>query len=45
MIRHYKTCTGLEDDKIRQYLLPPQDVWLDAKEAKKLGICDEIKEF
>jgi ATP-dependent Clp protease protease subunit len=45
MIRHYKTCTGLEDDKIRQYLLPPQDVWLDAKEAKKLGICDEIKEI
>ena len=45
MIKHYKTCTGLADDKIRQYLLPPQDVWLDAKETKKLGICDEIKDF
>ena len=45
MIKHYKLCTGLEDTKIRQYLLPPQDVWLDAKEAKKLGICDEIKDF
>ena len=45
MIKHYKLCTGLEDTKIRQYLLPPQDVWLDAKEAKKLGICDEIMDF
>ena len=45
MIAHYKKCTGLNDDKIRKYLLPPQDVWLDAKEAKKLGICDQVKEI
>jgi|TARA_S200000501_G_scaffold208232_1_gene195638 ATP-dependent Clp protease protease subunit len=45
MLEHYKKCTGLTDDKIRKYLLPPQDVWLDAKEAKKLGICDEVKEL
>ena len=45
MIRHYKKCTGLDDEHIRQYLLPPQDVWLDAKEAKKLGICDHVKEI
>ena len=45
MLTHYKKCTGLSDDKIRKYLLPPQDVWLDAKEAKKLGICDEVKEL
>ena len=43
MIDHYKKCTGLSEEDIRKYLLPPQDVWLSAKEAKKLGLCDEIK--
>ena len=43
MINHYKKCTGLSEKDIRQYLLPPHDVWLSAKEAKKLGLCDEIK--
>ena len=45
MISHYKKCTGLNDKDIRKYLLPPQDIWLDAKEAKKLGICDQVKEI
>jgi ATP-dependent Clp protease protease subunit len=45
MISHYKRCTGLTEKKIRQYLLPAQDCWLSAKEAKKLGICDKIKEL
>ena len=43
MIDHYKKCTGLSEENIRKYLLPPQDVWLSAKEAKKLGLCDSIK--
>ena len=43
MINHYKKCTGLNEKKIRQYLLPPQDVWLGANEAKKLGLCDSVK--
>ncbi len=43
MIAHYKKCTGLNEKKIRQYLLPPHDVWLSGKEAKKLGICDSVK--
>ena len=42
MINHYKKCTGLSEKDIRKYLLPPQDVWLSAKEAKKLGLCDSI---
>ena len=42
MIDHYKKCTGLSEEDIRKYLLPPQDVWLSAKEAKKLGLCDLI---
>ena len=43
MLKHYKKCTGLTEKKIRQHLLPPQDIWLSAIEAKKLGICDSIK--
>ena len=42
MISHYKKCTGLSEKDIRKYLLPPHDVWLSAKEAKKLGLCDLI---
>ena len=42
MISHYKKCTGLSEKDIRKYLLPPHDVWLSAKEAKKLGLCDTI---
>ena len=45
MVNHYKKCTGLEDKMIREKLLPPSDVWLDAKEARKLGICDHIQEM
>ena len=43
MINHYKKCTGLTEKKIREFLLPAQDIWLSATEAKKLGICDSIK--
>ena len=44
MITHYKKCTGLSEKDIRKYLLPPEDMWLSAKEAKKLGLCDSITE-
>ena len=43
MVAHYKKCTGLSEKDIRKYLLPPHDVWLSAKEAKKLGLCDLIQ--
>ena len=44
MINHYKKCIdGMTEAKIRQYLLPPSDVWLSAQEAKKLKICDSVK--
>ena len=45
MIAHYKKCTGLTEDKIRETLLPPQDIWLSAAEAKNLGLCDMVKEL
>ena len=43
IVNHYKKCTGLSETDIRKYLLPPHDVWLSAKEAKKLGLCDKIQ--
>ena len=39
---HYKTFTGLTEKKIKQYLLPPSDVWITPEEAIKLKIADEI---
>ena len=42
MINHYRKCTGLSEAEIREHLLPPEDRWLSAKEAKKLGICDKV---
>lgn len=45
MIAHYKKCTGLKEEQIREVLLPPQDVWLSALEAKKLGLCDDVKDL
>jgi len=44
MLTHYKKCTGLNEKKIREILLPPQDVWLSAEEAVKYGIADKIVE-
>jgi ATP-dependent Clp protease protease subunit len=44
-IAHYKKCTGLSEAKIREVLLPPQDVWLSPQEAKKLGLCDDVKDL
>ena len=45
ILSHYMKCTGLTEKKIREVLLPPQDVWLNAKEAKKYGLCDKVKEM
>ena len=42
MLNHYRLCTGLSDDEIRQHLLPPNDVWLSATEAMSLNVCDHI---
>jgi ATP-dependent Clp protease protease subunit len=45
MLNHYRKCTGIDDDEIRKFLLPPHDVWLSSNEALKYGICDEVKEM
>lgn len=42
MIEHYRRCTGLDDEKIREFLLPSQDRWLSHDEALALNICDSV---
>lgn len=42
MIDLYRECTGLDDKKIAEILLPPQDVYLSAQEALKYHICDHV---
>jgi ATP-dependent protease ClpP protease subunit len=44
-MNHYKKCTGLKDVEIREKLMPAHDVWLDANEAKKLGLCDKVQDM
>lgn len=43
MVNHYKKCTGLTDKVIREKLLPPQDVWLSAEEARKYKLVDSVR--
>jgi ATP-dependent Clp protease protease subunit len=45
LINHYRKCTGLKEDVIKKFLLPPQDVWLSAEEALDLKICDVVKDL
>jgi len=45
IVDHYKKCTGLSEKDIKKYLLPPEDVWLSAKDAVRLGLADSIVEF
>jgi ATP-dependent Clp protease, protease subunit len=41
----YQACTGLDERKIREVLLPAQDVYLSAEEAVKHHICDHVADF
>ena len=45
MLELYRDCTGLDERKIREVLLPAQDVYLSAEEALKHRICDHIADF
>lgn len=42
IVEHYKKSTGLSEKKVREFLLPPEDVWLTPEEAVKLGAADRI---
>lgn len=45
ILQHYKKCTGLSEKIIREKLLPAEDIWLSAIEAKKYNLCDTIKDI
>ena len=45
MLAHYKMATKLDDDTIKEKLLPPQDVYLSAEEAVQLKICNYISDL
>lgn len=45
MIAHYKRCTKLTEKKIREKLLPPNDMWLSSEEALELNLADKVKEL
>lgn len=45
IMRHYQRCTGMNQEKIRKLLLAPHDQWLDATEALKLGLCDNVQDM
>jgi ATP-dependent Clp protease protease subunit len=45
LVNHYKKCTGMDEEDIRKVLLPEKDVWLSAQEAKKLNLCDIVKDL
>jgi ATP-dependent Clp protease protease subunit len=42
MLELYKESTQLDEARIKQILLPPQDVYLSAEEALEYNICDHI---
>jgi ATP-dependent Clp protease, protease subunit len=46
LISHIKSCSHLKtEEEIRKYLLPPSDVYLDARDAVKLGVADRISSY
>lgn len=45
LMRHYRLCTGLSDELIREKLLPAEDRWLSDKEALELNLCDQVKDI
>lgn len=43
LMKHIKSCTGLNEKQIDKMLMPPHDVYMSAEDALKLGVCDIIK--
>jgi len=43
LVKHFEKVTNLTREQINSILMPPTDVYLNAKEAKKYGLCDDIK--
>lgn len=44
IVNHYKTCTGLTEESLKSTLLMDYDIFLDANEAIKYNLFDELFE-
>ena len=44
-ITHFERHTSMTKAQIKDIMFSPSDRWLTPKEAKKYGICDEVREF
>lgn len=44
-IKHFIKHTKMNEKQIKDIMFAPTDRWLTPKEAKKYGICDEIREY
>jgi ATP-dependent Clp endopeptidase proteolytic subunit ClpP len=44
IVKHFKRHTVMTEKQINDILFAPSDRWLSPKEAKKFGICDEVRE-
>ena len=45
MMNHYVKSTGMSEERVKELLLPANDVWLDAYEAKELGLADLVRDM
>ena len=45
LVKHYMKCTKKSRAFILKNLMPHEDVWLSAEEAKKMGIVDKVREI
>lgn len=45
MLDHYRDATGLDTDTVLEKLLPASDIYLSAKEALDLNICDYVSDL
>ena len=44
-VKHYRKHTNLNEKDVMKYLLSPSDTYITSLEAKKMGICDIVKEI
>lgn len=45
MLNHYIKSTGMSEERVKEFLLPPHDVWLDAPQALEFGLCDLVRDM
>lgn len=45
MMNHYLKCIDMSKKDIEKHLLTKNDVWMSAKEAHKLGVCDKVRDL